>query len=170
MTTQFNPKLGESQRTAVGARYNPSAYRVVSASYKRQRPVTPTDTGSQQVDVGWQWPLNDLWGDRRGDPGTDLQGRRWYSVGRLNYSVQDRKPVETLIGLEYDGCCWIGRAVLQRVSRGLASVNTQLMFQLEFVGFSRIGNNPLSALRANIPRYQMLREQVSLPSRFTNYE
>jgi LPS-assembly protein len=82
----------------------------------------------------------------------------------------DRKPVETLIGLEYDGCCWIGRAVLHRVSRGLASVNTQLMFQLEFVGFSRIGNNPLNTLRANIPRYQMLRDQVSMPSRFTNYE
>jgi LPS-assembly protein len=44
------------------------------------------------------------------------------------------------------------------------------MFQLEFLGFSRIGNNPLSVLRTNVPRYQLLRDQVSLPSRFTNYE
>jgi LPS-assembly protein len=38
------------------------------------------------------------------------------------------------------------------------------------VGFSRIGNNPLSTLRTQIPRYQLLRDQVSLPSRFSNYE
>lgn len=145
---------------------------MLSAAYKRQRPLTPTDVGSQQVDVGWQWPLNDLWGDRGQDLGNGqgLGGRRWYSVGRLNYSVLDRRPVDALLGLEYDGCCWIGRVVLHRVSNGLASVNTQLMLQLEFVGFSRIGNNPLNTLRNNIPRYQMLREQVSQPSRFTHYE
>lgn len=171
-TTQYNPKLGQSQRSAVGARYNPSAYRVLTTSYKRQRPLTPTDSGSQQVDLGWQWPINDLWGDRGQDlgAGQGQGGRRWYSVGRLNYSMVDRRMVDTLIGLEYDGCCWIGRAVLHRISRGLATTNTQLMFQLEFVGFSRIGNNPLSTLRNNIPRYQLLRDQVSPPSRFTHYE
>jgi LPS-assembly protein len=60
--------------------------------------------------------------------------------------------------------------VLQRSTSGTTSTYTQLMFQLEFLGFSRIGNNPLSVLRANVPRYQLLRDQVSLPSRFTNYE
>jgi LPS-assembly protein len=44
------------------------------------------------------------------------------------------------------------------------------MFQLEFVGFSRIGNNPLATLRANIPKYQLLRDQITPPSRFTNYD
>jgi LPS-assembly protein len=60
--------------------------------------------------------------------------------------------------------------VLQRSTSGLASANTQIMAQLEFVGFSRIGNNPLSTLRAHVPGYQLLREQVSPPSRFSNYE
>jgi LPS-assembly protein len=44
------------------------------------------------------------------------------------------------------------------------------MLQLELVGFSRIGNNPLSTLKNNIPRYQYLRNQVSPPSRFSNYD
>ena len=44
------------------------------------------------------------------------------------------------------------------------------MAQLEFVGFSRIGNNPLSTLRHQIPGYQILREQEGEPSRFSNYE
>ncbi len=170
--TQYSPELGESRRTAVGARYTPTPYRVLTAAFRRQQPLTPTATGSQQLDVGWQWPINDLWGDRGQDlgPGRGLGGRRWYSVGRLNYSMLDRRLVDGVLGVEYDGCCWIGRLVLQRSTLGLATANTQIMFQLEFIGLSRIGNNPLTTLRNQIPRYQMLRDQVSMPSRFTNYE
>ena len=82
----------------------------------------------------------------------------------------DRRLVDGVVGFEYDGCCWIGRLVLQRSTLGLAQANTQIMFQLEFIGFSRIGNNPLTTLRNQIPRYQLLRDQVSMPSRFTQYE
>ena len=52
-TVQFNPKTGESQRSTIGVRYNPGAYRTVTAAYRYQRDV------SEQLDVGWQWPLND---------------------------------------------------------------------------------------------------------------
>ncbi len=165
-TTQYNPKLGQSERTTIGARYNPSSYRVVSAAFRRQRGI------SEQLDVGWQWPINDLWGDKGQDlgAGRGQGGGRYYAVGRLNYSVPERKLVDAVVGIEYDGCCWIGRVVLQRSQSSVATSNTQIMFQLEFVGFSRIGNNPLSTLKANIPRYQNLRDQVAPPSRFTNYD
>jgi LPS-assembly protein len=164
--TQYNPKLGESERNTFGARYSPSNYRVVSASFRRQRGL------SEQLDVGWQWPINDLWGDKGEDlgAGRGQGGGRWYSVGRLNYSMLDKKLVDSVVGFEYDGCCWIGRVVLQRSQNSITTANTKIMFQLEFVGFSRIGNNPLSTLRANIPKYQFLRDQVTPPSRFTNYD
>jgi LPS-assembly protein len=38
------------------------------------------------------------------------------------------------------------------------------------VGFSRLGSSALQALKENIPRYQYLREQVTVPSRFSNYD
>ena len=44
------------------------------------------------------------------------------------------------------------------------------MFQIEFIGLSRLGSNPMRTLRNNIPRYQYLREETSSPSRFTDYE
>ncbi|MDP3169727.1 MAG: LPS assembly protein LptD, partial [Polaromonas sp.] len=172
-TVQYNPKTNISERATVGGRYSPSNYRVVSAAYRRQRNV------SEQYEVGWQWPINDLWGDKGKDLGAGRgQGPgRWYSVGRLNYSVPDKRLVDVVVGLEYDGCCWIGRVVLERTQLGTLSRvgggstnNTRILFQLEFVGFSRIGNNPLKTLKANIPRYQYLREQSTTPSRFTNYD
>jgi LPS-assembly protein len=44
------------------------------------------------------------------------------------------------------------------------------LFQLELVGFSRIGSSPLQTLKTNVPRYQYLRDTTSLPSRFTTYD
>ncbi|WKK88878.1 LPS-assembly protein LptD [Diaphorobacter sp. C33] len=169
-TVQYNPKTGRSLRTTVGARYSPGNYRTVSAAYRMQKVTGLITEPSEQIDVGWQWPLNDLWGDRGDKPSS--AGGRWYSVGRLNYSLQDRKLVDTVVGLEYESCCWIGRVVLERLQRSVTSSNTRLMFQIEFIGFSRLslGSNPLSSLKQNVPRYQFLRESVSTPSRFTQYD
>ena len=165
-TVQYNPKIGKSERSTFGARYSPSNYRVVSASIRRQRNV------SSSLDVGWQWPINDLWGDKGKDlgAGNGQGGGRYYGVGRLNYSFQDKKLVDAVVGLEYDGCCWIGRVVLQRSQSSVATANTRILLQLELVGFSRLGVNPLDMLKANVPRYQFLRDQITAPSRFTTYD
>jgi LPS-assembly protein len=165
-TVQYSPKSGRSERSVIGARYHPSNYRVVSAAYRLQRNL------SEQLDIGWQWPLNDLWGDkgRNLGPGRGEGGNRWYSVGRVNVSLRDRRVVDTLVGLEYDACCWIGRVVLERSQSSTNTSNKRILFQLEFLGFTRLGTNALGALRDNIPRYQFLREQVAPPSRFSNYD
>jgi LPS-assembly protein len=169
VTLQYNPKTGRSERATVAARYNPAPYHVFSAAYRLQR-EQPVET-AEQLDLGWQWPLNDLWGDK----GPYVAGRgggegRWYSVGRLNMSLKDRRVVDSIVGLEYDGGCWIGRIVIERLQSGTTTSNKRILFQLEFVGLSRIGSSALQTLRDNIPRYQFLREQTTTPSRFSNYE
>jgi LPS-assembly protein len=170
--SQYNHKLNQYQRTTLAGRFNPSPYRLLNGSYRIQKPLTVGDRGSEQIDLGWQWPVNDLWGDwgQNLGPGRGQGGGRLYSVGRLNYSATDRRLVDAVLGFEYDGCCWISRAVVQQTFSASSRTNTQIMFQLEFVGFSRIGNNPLSLLKNNIPRYQLLRERVSMPSRYSNYD
>ena len=165
-TVQFNPKTSQSERSAFAVRYNPSNYRTVSAAFRRQRGI------SEQIDVGWQWPINDLWGDKGRDLGAG-QGQgpgRYYAVGRLNYSTLERRMTDSVVGVEYEGCCWIGRVVLQRSKNGITNSGTRILFQLELIGFSRIGASPLETLRTNVPRYQFLREKITPPSRFTTYD
>ena len=147
----------------------PANYRVVSAAYRLQRASTEP---SEQIDVGWQWPLNDLWGDKGQNlgPGRGEGDGRWYSVGRLNVSLKDNSLVDAVVGLEYDAGCWLGRVVLERLQSGTTTANKRILFQLEFVGFTRLGSNALQSLKENIPRYQFLREQVTTPSRFSNYD
>lgn len=165
-TVQYNPKTRRSIRATVGGRYSPGNYRVISAAYRLQR------GSSEQLDVGWQWPINDLWGDKGENlgPGRGEGEGRWYSVGRLNFSLQDKRLVDALVGLEYDAGCWLGRIVFERLQSSTSTSNKRILFQLEFVGFSRLGSNALQALKENIPRYQYLREQVTVPSRFSNYD
>jgi LPS-assembly protein len=165
-TVQFNPTTEQSVRTTLGARYNPGPYRTLTAAYRYQR------DSSEQVDFGWQWPLNDLWGDKGQTlaPGQGQGQGRWYSVGRLNYSVNERKLVNALLGFEYDADCWLGRIVLERLQTSSITATQRIMFQLEFVGFTRLGVNPLKSLKDNIPGYQILRESGDLPSRFSNYD
>jgi len=169
---QYNPKQRESVRTTLSARYMPGPYRVFNAAYRLQRGV------SEQYDFSWQWPLADLFGlfgsnegcARQQQPGGGLGEGRWYSVGRVNYSVPDRKIVDLVAGFEYDAGCWIGRVVLERLQSSTSSANRRILFQIEFLGFTRIGSSPLQTLRDNVPRYQYLREEINPPSRFGRYD
>jgi LPS-assembly protein len=167
-TTQYNPLTDQSVRATVGARFNPGNYRVVNAAYRFQRNI------SEQIDVSWQWPINDLWGDKGLEMGKGRgQGDgRYYALGRLNYSLDQSALVDTLLGVEYDAGCWLARVVLSRTQTSTTTAVQRLIFQLEFVGFTRIGTaDPRATLTQNISRYQNLRDAGGpSTSRFSNYE
>ncbi len=77
------------------------------------------------------------------------------------------------MGFEYDSCCWIGRVVVERLQNSRQAANTRLLFQIEFVGFSRLslGADPLRSLQEFVPGYRPLRDSNrTVPSRFSNYD
>lgn len=169
---QVNTQTDSVVRTTLQSRYNPTPYRVFNTAYRLNKGV------SEQVDIGWQWPINDLWGggDREAESawsrtrGQGLGPDRWYSVGRMNFSLTEKRLVDTIIGFEYDAGCWLGRVVFERLQSTLSTSNTRLFFQMEFVGLARVGSSPLQNLRNNITNYQFLRDSTAQPSRFQSYE
>lgn len=169
---EYNPKTSNYLRRMVGGHYSLGPYRVVSAAYRTQN----NDDGSaysRQLDVGWQWPLRDLWRGRNDEDlgeGRGLGEGRWYSVAHLNYSGLDHTFVESVLGFEYDAGCWLGRIVSERLQVATGVTQQRLLFQLEFVGLSRLGTNALGSLRTNVQRYQPLRATPFDPSRFGNYD
>ena len=76
----------------------------------------------------------------------------------MNYSLRDSRVTDSLLGAEYDAGCWILRVVSERLSTGRSEATTRLLLQLELVGLSRLGSNPLQVLKDNIPGYRLLRE------------
>jgi LPS-assembly protein len=153
---QYSPELNRITRSVVSARWKAGAFRTLAAGYRLTRGA------SEQLDVGWQWPLYSGQGTDRDRAGNSCRGTL-YGVGRLNYSLRDSRITDSLAGLEYDAGCWIGRIVAERVSTGRTEATTRLMLQLELVGLSRLGSNPLAVLKDNIPGYTLLREERSDP-------
>jgi LPS-assembly protein len=153
-TLQYSPDTSRLSRSIVGMRYAPGPYRTLSATYRLTRGL------SEQLELGWQWPVY------TGKPraGSNSCAGNWYAVGRVNYSMMDRRITDSIVGAEYDAGCWIGRFVAERLSTGLSEATTRVQFQLELVGLSRLGSNPLQVLKDNIPGYQLLSGRRPVPS------
>ncbi len=163
---QYRPETRRVERSIVGLRYSPGPFRTISATYRLTRNLT------EQMEVGWQWPVYGPTPDRsaaRGAAGSSCKGSL-YGVGRVNYSMRDSRITDSIFGLEYDAGCWIGRIVAERLSTGRSDATTRLLLQLELVGLSKLGSNPLQVLKDNVPGYRMLREGPTEPLPFNPYD
>lgn len=147
---QYNPDSQRVERSIVGARFSPGPLRTVSAGYRLAPGL------SRQLELGWQWPV--YRGTSRPVGAAGGCGGTLYAVGRVNYSLPDSRLTDSIVGAEYDAGCWIGRVVAERLSTGRSEATTRLLLQLELVGLSRLGSNPLQVLKDNIPGYRLLRE------------
>jgi LPS-assembly protein len=166
-SVQYNPDSSRAVRSILSARYSPGPYRTVAATYRLARDL------SEQVELAWQWPLYGPTPDRPAlnlaREGSSCKGS-WYSVGRVNYSTRDSRVTDSVLGLEFDAGCWIARVVAERLSTGRSEATTRLLLQLELVGLSRLGTNPLQVLKDNIPGYRLLRDERAQPDLLNLYE
>ena len=131
---QYDTDRSQTQKFNVATRYQPAPGKVMNLAYRSTVDLI------KQTDVSVQWPVT----------------ANWNVVGRWNYSIKDSRTLESLAGVEYDGGCWVFRAVGHRFVTALNSVNTSLFFQLELNGVSRIGSNPMDVLRRNVGGYTRL--------------
>ncbi|AXE30243.1 LPS-assembly protein LptD [Chromobacterium phragmitis] len=140
---QYNQQLGLTERYNAQLRYNPAAGKVASVRYRYGRNEQLLDNASitgplRQVDVAAQWPI----------------ARRWYAIGRYNYSLIERKPIERLAGFEYNDGCWSLRMYNQRYVSDPTTTKNAWFFQLELRGLGALGNSGVeSTLRLAVPGY-----------------
>jgi LPS-assembly protein len=163
---QYSPDIRRPVRSILGVRYSPGPFRTVNVNYRLARGL------SEQLELGWQWPIygrtplesapSDARPALRTEGGNGCKGAL-YGVGRVNYSMRDSRITDSVVGIEYDAGCWIGRVVAERLSTGRSEATTRLLLQLELVGLSRLGSNPLQVLKDNIPGYRLLRDEHSAP-------
>jgi LPS-assembly protein len=154
---QYAAQLGRWQASSANLRYDPRPGYSASLAYRFTRKTLDI------IDLAFQLPLS----------------QNWYAVGRYNYSLQkepnlvtgsQRGLVESLAGLEYDGGCWVARAVLQRFATGADQANNAVFFQIELNGIARVGTDPLDALRRSIPNYRMINRLSPMPAKFDNFQ
>jgi LPS-assembly protein len=142
---QYNPSDSRVVSSNHAVRWSPGPKKVLNLGYRYLRDTVSNKDVFKNVDLSSQWPLT----------------ARWYGVGRISYSLQDKKILEGLLGLEYAHDCWVFRMGAQRFVTTAKEASTPIFFQLELNGLSKFGvGNPLEALRNSIPGYQRLNEST----------
>ena len=141
---QYNTDTAQTQRMSVAARYQPQQGKVLNLAYRHQV------SSFRQFDISGQWPITG----------------KWNAVGRWNYSAQDKRLLEAVGGLEYDGGCWALRVVAHRLSTATNTSTSAFFVELELNGMTRIGSNPLEVLRRNISGYTRYDPRQSRPNEY----
>jgi LPS-assembly protein len=129
---QYSQSLHKTNASSMGVRWTPAPQKVLNLQYRRD-----VLTSLDLVDFSSQWPI----------------AKRLYGVGRVNYSLLEKRVSQSLVGLEYQADCWVFRVVAQRTPTATNVATSSLFFQLELNGLSKLGSNPMSALRNNVPGY-----------------
>ena len=134
----FNQHNMSTQQLTVNTNYTVSAGKMVNLAYR-------TDVLNQvrQWDVSSEWPIN----------------QRLSFLGRVAYSTLDDKVVEGLMGVEYNQGCWALRVITTRFAVSSIQSDSAFFVQLELGGMG-LGQNPLQALRRNIPGYVKTNETI----------
>jgi len=148
LAAQYAAERSEFVRATAGTRWQPRRASVLSAYYRYQ------SNGIRQVDLSAQWPLS----------------KNWYAVGRFNYSLEDKRLIDTVAGLEYQQDCWLLRLVVQRFATTALTTTTNFYLQLELNGLTSVGSSAANLLQRNIPGYQLLNPVPREPGRFDYYE
>jgi LPS-assembly protein len=83
-------------------------------------------------------------------------------IARLNYSLKDRKPLDTIAGIAYDSCCWsLQLLVQQRINNSSTTTiinddtyDNSILVQFVFKGLGSLsGNKTRSTLEQSIYGY-----------------
>lgn len=132
---QYNRQEGRTQKLGLSLRYQPRYNSLINLRYRLDKV-----TDIKQIDLSAQWPI---YGN-------------WYGLARENWSIRDQRTLEGLLGVEYNGGCWVFRLVAQRfVTPGNLTKST-FFLQLELNDLGKLGSNPLETLKQSIPGYNKL--------------
>lgn len=164
-SAQLNHDNFQANRLSSGVRWNPKRLAAIALSYRYERYPNryydsfvnmPDDILSKEnVSLTAQWPFS----------------IRWYGVGRIDYSLSEKRSTQSIVGLEYRGDGgWAARFVLQRYAVSVGDSNTAAFMQLELSGLGAIGNDPMSVLSDRITGYQTVSTPLPEKTIFERYE
>ncbi len=124
-------------------RYAPTPYQVINLGYLYRNNIRRSED-QDQLHASLAWPIFD----------------RVQFLGSVVYDLNDTRLLESVLGLEYDSCCWAIRLVshteLERDERkSNNSTKTDMAFYVQFVfkGLTSVGRKADSLLKEHIPGY-----------------
>jgi len=121
---QWDPSNTTTVRGSFLLGFRPDKDRILNFAYRTVNTGSSAET--EQLDFSALWPI----------------GNSWRLAGRWNYSLDSDQSLETLVGVEYDSCCWALRFAGRRfISDDGEDHETNLHLQLVLKGLAPLGQN-----------------------------
>jgi len=134
---QWNPDDTNTVRSSLLLSYRPNSDKIINIAHRNVQTGTSADT--EQIDFSFLWPVGDL----------------WRVAGRWNYSLDGDTSIETLLGLEYNSCCWAFRFAARRyIAENGLDHDTNFFLQLVLKGLAPLGQNYGDLLEFSILGYR----------------
>lgn len=147
---EWNTNTHSMDAGNVQFRYQSDFNHIFNLSYRYRDQINPfsttgLDLRTKQTDVSGIWPVHG----------------NWSLIARWNYDHANERNLESIVGIEYDTCCWnvrvVGREWIDQDDLKLAEVDTDtgIFFQFELKGLgSLLGANVSSFLSNGIEGYR----------------
>ncbi len=140
---QWDAEDSQTSMSSVGMRYRGEEGGIfnISHRYRKENDFTNRREGLEQVDISAQVPM----------------GERWQLFGRWYRSLDQKRTLETLAGIQYDSCCWATRlAIRDYVNDELDDDrNLAIYFQIELKGLGAFGKKSDTLLESSIRGYEV---------------
>lgn len=132
-----NIDIDHTRKSLVGLTYTPTTEQTVSLSHLYD------DSYYKQIDLAGVWRIDET----------------WRTFWRWNYSIEYKKSIDMIAGVEYADCCWGVRLIARRQREDLVNNSKpENSLYLEFVlrGLGNVGNDTGTMLQDVIPGYHAI--------------
>jgi len=134
---QWSPSDDNTVRSSVLFSYRPTNDKIINLGHRNVSNGTSADT--DQLDFSFLWPVAD----------------QWRIAGRWNYSLENNTSIETLLGLEYNSCCWAFRFAARRfITEDGLDHDSNFFLQLVLKGLAPLGQNYGELLEFSVLGYR----------------
>ena len=132
-SSQVDAPWQKLERLNLRAQWLPGPQRAINLDYRFTRHFV------NQTGISGAWPLY----------------KRWQLLGSYQYDVTDRKPLEELVGIGYDGGCWATHMMVYHQILLGGQSNNVLYLEIVLRGLTSLGNASNSLLSQYVPGASM---------------
>ncbi len=130
-SSEWDDRQRLTRQSTLRASYRGADQRLFNFSHRYDR------DGEEQVDLSTAWPLRN-----------NLRG-----FARWNYSLDEDRTLNSLLGLEYESCCWAFRLAARQYVTDSDESNRSIYAQLILKGLAGVGRGAGAQLRHDILGY-----------------
>lgn len=168
---EWEPRDSRSNRGRLSLKYRDATNRrILNFNYSYTNPDVQKPSRSQnaeETDLSFIWPLKG----------------KWSVIGRWNFGWDNNQTIESLLGVEYNDCCWKTRLAFRRFQEQPRTVrlvvddpaggtqvisalqyraDTGIFFEFQLKGLSTLGKRLDTLLEDSIPGYRRRENQIGL--------